>query len=133
MTRRYLEIEQLRFADRLRVDWVVDDGIGDWRVPAFALQPLVENALRHGLARRRAPGTVEIVARRDGERLELRVGNDGPDDAGEAPATRGGAGIALDNLRARCARLYGDAATLELRPRADHGMDAILRLPRRVA
>jgi hypothetical protein len=130
LTRRYLEIEQLRFVDRLRVEWKVDPGLGDWLVPAFALQPLVENALRHGLARRRAPGVVEIVARRDGDVLELRVGNDGPDDDGAPPATRDGAGIALDNLRSRCARLYGDAATLELRPRADRGMDAILRLPR---
>lgn len=133
LTRRYLEIEQLRFADRLRVEWHVEAGLGAWLVPAFALQPLVENALRHGLARRRAPGLVEIVARRDGAMLELRVGNDGPDDDAEVAGTRDGAGIALENLRARCARLHGDAATLELRPRADRGMNAILRLPGRSA
>jgi hypothetical protein len=132
LTRQYLEIEELRFADRLRVVWSVDEGLGAWAVPAFALQPLVENALRHGLARRRAPGVVEVVARRDGDLLELRVGNDGPDDDAEPPA-RGGAGIALANLRARCERLYGSRAALELRPRADRGMDAILRLPLRIA
>lgn len=132
LTRRYLEIEQLRFADRLRVEWVIEPGLGHWRVPAFALQPLVENALRHGLARRRAPGTVQIVARRDAAMLELRVGNDGPDDDVSLPPMAGeGAGIAIGNLRARCERLYGADASLELRPRADRGMDAILRLPQR--
>lgn len=133
LTRRYLELEQLRFADRLRVEWTIDESLATWRVPAFALQPLVENALRHGLARRRAPGTVQIVARREADTLELRVGNDGPDDGAADAPTDAGAGIALSNLRARCARLYGADASLVLQPRSDRGMDAVLRLPRRSA
>lgn len=132
LTARYLEIEQVRFADRLRVAWNVADGLGEWRVPAFALQPLVENALRHGLSQRRAPGAVEISARQINGALELRVGNDGPDGpVGSADASKNGAGIALKNLRARLERLYGSTATLDLTPRADGGMDAVVRLPAR--
>jgi len=128
ITTRYLEIEQVRFADRLTVEWAVEPGLEACLVPAFALQPLVENALRHGLADRRAPGTVRISARARDGMLELTVRDDGPD----GPATaHGGAGIALKNLRARLARLHGSAATLELRPRVEGGMDAVVRVPRR--
>lgn len=130
LTARYLEIEQLRFADRLRVEWSIEPGLDEWRVPAFALQPLVENALKHGLARRRDPGTVQISARRDGEMLELIVRNDGA-DADSAPLTprETGAGIAVANLRSRLERLYGADASLMLRPREERGMDAVVRIP----
>lgn len=130
LTARYLEIEQLRFADRLTVEWDIAPGLGEWRVPAFALQPLVENALKHGLGRRRAPGTVRIRAKRDGALLELIVRDDGA-EADAAPVSRheAGAGIALSNLRARLARLYGNDATLALHPRIDGGMDAVVRIP----
>jgi hypothetical protein len=130
LTARYLEIEELRFADRLTVQWRIEPDLNSWRVPAFALQPLVENALKHGLARRRAPGIVEISARRDGDVLELIVRDDGA-DADASPVTRrdAGAGIALTNLRARLARLYGAEASLALRTRPEGGMDAVVRIP----
>ena len=131
LTGRYLEIEQVRFADRLRVEWEVEGGLAASRVPAFALQPLVENALRHGLAHRRTPGTVRISARADGGTLELVVRDDGPDGPTTPTMGTGGAGMALKNLRGRLARLYGDAASLTLRPRAEGGMDAVVRIPRR--
>lgn len=133
ITARYLEIEQVRFADRLRVAWDITAGLAEWTVPAFALQPLVENALRHGLAQRRAPGTVTISARADATTLLLTVRDDGPDDPSAPPPRAGqGAGIAIKNLRARLERLYGPSASLELRPRAAGGMDAEVRIPRRV-
>ncbi len=129
LTARYLEIEQVRFADRLQVEWRIAPGLESARVPAFALQPLVENALKHGLARRRAAGTLTIAARREAEALELTVSNDPPDPSDASSPARGGAGIALANLRARLERLYGSASQLTLAPRADGGMDAIVRLP----
>lgn len=148
ITGRYLEIEQVRFADRLIVEWAIEPNLAEWRVPAFALQPLVENAIKYGLARRRDPGTVRISAHADESALELIVRDDGGDDAGDGAAagdargendtspadTRGtpGAGIALRNLRARLERLYGDDASLELRPRPSGGTDAVVRIPRRV-
>lgn len=65
LTARYLEIEQVRFADRLSVQWSIDSELSDALIPVFTLQPLVENAIRHGLSRRTGAGTIEIVARRD--------------------------------------------------------------------
>jgi LytS/YehU family sensor histidine kinase len=135
ITARYLEIEQVRFADRLTVEWSIDAGLSEWRVPAFALQPLVENALKYGLALRRDPGTVRISARADDTALELTVRDDGPDapSVASSPASRNGAGIALRNLRSRLERLYGADASLELRSRESGGTDAVVRIPRRVA
>lgn len=129
LTARYLEIEQVRFADRLRVEWEIDGGLGAHMVPAFALQPLVENALRHAMAHRRAAGVVRIIARAAEGGLTLTVRDDGPDSAPSQSAPRGGAGVALKNLRARLERLYGSDATLTLTPREHGGMDAVVFIP----
>ncbi len=108
---RYLEIQQLRFEDRLRVDWDVDAGVLDARVPHLVLQPLVENAIRHGVSMRSAAGVLRIRARRLGDALELEVVDDGPGlpagfDLERSP------GIGLSNTRARLAQLYGDAGRM---------------------
>ena len=130
VTRRYLEIEQVRFADRLTVEWQVDEQL-EAAVPAFALQPLVENALLHGIAQRPGAGTLSIHAERDGGDVVLRVCDDGP---GPMAASRSnGAGVGLANLRARLERLYGDAASLRLHPRETGGAEAVLRVPFRPA
>jgi two-component sensor histidine kinase len=102
---RYLDIEQVRFADRmtLRFD-VAPDTLGA-QVPSMVLQPLVENAVKHGIARRRASGRIEVCARRDAERLELSVRDDGPGFAAEPPGGR--TGVGLSNTRARLEQLYG--------------------------
>jgi signal transduction histidine kinase len=130
--RRYLEIERVRFADRLRVRETVDDAARDALVPAFVLQPLVENALRHGLAPRAAGGTVAIEAAVDGDDLELRV----HDDGGGLPADWGGAedyGIGLSNTAARLAELHGARGTLAVSPAPGGGTVATVRLPLRRA
>ncbi len=130
VTRRYLEIEQVRFADRLTVEWQLDEAL-EAAVPAFALQPLVENALLHGIAQRAEAGTLAIHAERDGDDVVLRVCDDGP---GPMAATRSnGAGVGLANLRARLERIYGDAASLRLHPRETGGAEAVLRVPFRPA
>jgi two-component system, LytTR family, sensor kinase len=106
----YLRIEEVRFGDRLRVALDVDPGVAEAVVPALVLQPLVENAVRHGIAPRREPGTILIAAhRREGE-LVLAVVNDGPPLA--RTARRGG--IGLETTRRRLAHLYGGAARLSL-------------------
>ena len=129
VTGRYLEIEQVRFADRLRVSWEIEPGLGDAALPAFALQPLVENAIVHGVARKADAGAVTIrVARRGGD-LELMVQDDGP-GPNAIPATPG-AGVGLANLRSRLERLYRGAGGLTLESAPGGGALATLRVPYR--
>jgi signal transduction histidine kinase len=127
LTAKYLEIEQVRFADRLAVAWAIDSDVGALTVPAFTLQPLVENALKHGVGRRTDGGRVTISAHRDESTLTLTVHDDGPGVT--SGVVHAGAGIALANLRARLERLYGSAASLELVTTATGGTDAVVRLP----
>ena len=110
LAERYLGIERVRFGPRLTVDQEVDDGVGTCGVPALVLQPLVENAVRHGIAHLVEGGVVRIAARCSGGRLCLTVEN--PVCAG--PTTRG-AGMGLDNVRKRLAALYGSDASLDAR------------------
>jgi signal transduction histidine kinase len=111
-TRQYLEIEQLRFTDRLRVVWATEPATLEGAVPNLLLQPLVENALRHGIAKRPEAGLLEIGSRRDGERLLLWVRDDGPGLREDAESDGDGVGIA--NVRARLAALHGDKAELRV-------------------
>jgi two-component system, LytTR family, sensor kinase len=113
--RRYLDIQQTRFADRLRVVVDVPPDTLDVNVPNQVLQPLVENAIHHGIDARRGDGLVEIRARTEGDMLRLEVRDDGPGlkAASEAPSPRG-TGIGLSNTRARLHELYGPQSALEL-------------------
>jgi two-component system LytT family sensor kinase len=123
---RYLEIEQVRFSDRLRPQVEVDPAIGNAAVPRFILQPLVENALRHGIARRADAGLLHVSARREGPDLVLAVRDDGP---GLPAGALESAGVGLSNTRARLAALYGDRGTLEVFNAEGGGVTAIVRLP----
>ncbi len=126
----YLEIEQARFEDRLRVRWAVDPEAREARVPHLVLQPRVENALRHGLGRRAAAGTVEIGAARVGGRLRLTVRDDGaglPEDF----ARRAAAGMGVANVRARLSQLYGAAHRFDLLPAEGGGAMAVIEIPYR--
>jgi signal transduction histidine kinase len=126
---RYLEIQAVRFQDRLRVRREVDGNARRAQVPAMILLPLVENAVRHGVAARPGPGVVGIRARRDVDTLRLEVWDDGPGlgDAAAATATRPGIGLA--NTRARLAQLYGAAQRLELVDGDPRGLVVRLSLP----
>jgi hypothetical protein len=118
LTRRYLALEEVRFADRLTVRWQLA-AVPETQVPVFALQPLVENALVHGVARSAKGGTVTITSRVDADSITLDVHNTGP--GLWPPSTARGTGTALDNLRARLERLYGAGATLRLHDAAADG------------
>jgi signal transduction histidine kinase len=103
---RYVEIETTRFGDRLSVDFEIEPDALDAEVPNLILQPLVENAIRHGIARRSGPGRVTVRAARANGRLELAVVDDGPglaDNGGEAPEE----GVGLSNTRERLEQIYG--------------------------
>jgi two-component system, LytTR family, sensor kinase len=109
---RYLEIEKVRLGSRLEVEVDVPEECRWARVPSFVLHPLVENAIRHGVARSAGPGRVAIRARRAGQRLELAVEDNGPGFERAAPTS--GTGIGLANTRARLALLHGDQADLRV-------------------
>ena len=124
---QYLAIEQVRFSDRLTVRWSIDESLRGALVPEFVLQPLVENALRHGIAKRSDAGVLEIAARRERDVLVLTVSDDG---AG-LPETPNGSGVGLANVRERLQTLYGGVARLDIAPRAGGGVIATVRLPYR--
>ncbi|WP_412062144.1 sensor histidine kinase [Rubrivirga sp. IMCC45206] len=116
----YLDLEALRFDGRLRVRLDVADDALDAAVPALLVQTLVENALKHGVARRRDGGEVVVWAARDGDRLALRVEN--PTASGPAPD---GTGTGLANARERLALLFGDAARLDLAVDAERAVASV--------
>jgi len=126
--RRYIEIMEVRFQGRLRIEVNVDDGVLTALVPRLILQPLVENAFEHGASRAEAGGVVEIAARRRDGQLVLSVSDPGP---GVEEGMEEGVGLA--NTRARLAELYGGAASLELATRAEGGARAEIVLPFRDA
>jgi len=114
----YLDLERMRFSDRLEVATEVDPATLPAAVPAFVLQPLVENAVRHGVGRSRVPCRVTLRARREDGELVLEVENELPAEAAAGaattPAAPGRAGVGLHNTRARLRQLYGEGARLEL-------------------
>ncbi|MEE4193199.1 MAG: sensor histidine kinase [Halieaceae bacterium] len=113
LCRLYLGIEQLRLGDRMQVDWQVDKAAETCALPSLLLQPLVENAVYHGVARMPEGGTIGIQARRDDQQVQVEISNPVP----AAPAVGGnGHQIALDNIRQRLEAIYGGAASLEAYP-----------------
>ncbi|HUR41738.1 MAG TPA: sensor histidine kinase [Verrucomicrobiae bacterium] len=117
LSKAYLRIEQSRLGERLQVKWDIEAGCEALEVPLLSVQPLVENAVYHGIERVAAPGTVEVAARRSADRLHIEVANPRPDAA--APAHQGQR-IAVDNIAQRLALIYGDGrARLELGAEGD--------------
>jgi len=106
---KYIDIMQIRFQDKLVIERRIASDTLDALVPNLVLQPIVENALEHGVSRAKGDGRIEIVAERRGDQLLLRVHDNGPGFAGE---TRSGVG--LSNTRARLAQLYGSGAAFKL-------------------
>ncbi len=126
----YLEIERVRFQDRLTTSVEVEPAALDAPVPNLILQPIVENALRHGIAQTRGPGRVEISAKRERGALRIRVRDNGP---GLAAITRPDdglkEGLGLSNTRARLEQLYGGAHRFELENAPDGGLLVTLEIP----
>lgn len=124
LSRAYVDIETLRLGDRLEVSWDVAPAAERWPVPPLSVQPLVENAIYHGIGGLSAGGRVEVRGAVEGDRLVVTVRNPVP----SVPAASGQR-LALDNIRQRLALRYGESA--ELRQSADDGMFEVeLRLPR---
>ncbi len=125
---RYLEIEKIRFGTRLSVRVDIAPEVQDARVPNLILQPLVENAIKHGIERRARPGVIELIARSQNALLHIEVRDNGPGLVTDQPAREG---IGLSNTRARLQQLYGGAHRFELRNGEAGGLVVELELPLR--
>jgi two-component system sensor histidine kinase AlgZ len=125
IARTYERIERLRLGDRLRVDWQLGGLPEDAHVPALVLQPLLENAVYHGIEPLAAGGVIVVRGRRDGRFVELTVEN--PRDPG-IPQREGGSGIGLDNVRQRLELMFDREATLGIADSGDR-FAATLRFP----
>lgn len=124
---KYLALERLRFGARLRVRIEADEAARAAEVPHLLLQPLVENAVKHGLARRVEPGEITIRARRENGRLHLEVWNDPPDSDSAEPVESTGTGLA--NLRQRLQALHGADFRLDFQPDRDGRACVTVELP----
>ncbi|MFN0051619.1 MAG: sensor histidine kinase [Planctomycetales bacterium] len=128
--RRYLEIELVRFEDRLTVRWAIDPQVRGALLPRLLLQPVIENAIRHGTSRVARHGQIDIRASGDGEKLQIEIRDNG---AGLAPAEvkdrRGGVGLA--NIKARLREYFGDDQSFQLAAGPGQGAVAVLVLPLR--
>jgi two-component sensor histidine kinase len=122
----YLSIEQTRFADRLRVDLAIDPEALAGMIPCFLMQPLVENAIRHGISRSEEGGSIHVKVERKGERLRLQVRDSGAGGNGQAAD---GHGIGLRNTRERLSRMYGEQFDLRAEPLAAGGFEVAVELP----
>lgn len=123
----YLEIQQARFSDRLSVGISIEPAALEARVPNLLLQPIVENAILHGVAPKSGPGRVEVLGRLEAGRLHLEVRDDGTGLPGGAPPAKEGVG--LGNTRERLARIYGERGELHLRNRAGGGLSVVISIP----
>jgi len=121
---KYLTIEQVRFSDRLDIRWSIDPTARDILVPELILQPLVENAIRHGISHLTHGGIIEIRAKESNNEILLSVRDNGP--GYEASAEEG---LGLANTRERLSTLYGSSGHLELIPAEGGGVIATVRFP----
>jgi sensor histidine kinase YesM len=125
LVRDYLEIERVRFGDRLRFTIDVPEGLESVAVPAFSVQTLVENSVKHAAGARRGGAEVKVTARADGERAAFAVEDDGPGfDGASLPAGHG-----LATLRSRIEALFGAAGTLDVERAPSGGARVVMRVP----
>jgi two-component system, LytTR family, sensor kinase len=125
----YLEIQRMRFRRRLSVSYDISDSVLDAKVPTFTLQPIVENAIRHGIAQQRKGGRIDIRASRIRGSLMLQVQDDGPGLSMDKMRQRNGSGIGLVNTSKRLSCIYGSASTFTIESRKPNGTVATIVIP----
>jgi two-component system, LytTR family, sensor kinase len=133
LTRHYLEILEIRFAGRLQTSVEADPAVKDVRVPNLILQPLVENAMKHGVGKAGGRGRIEVYAHGSGDRVVLSVRDTGASGVAELGSKHAGTGVGLPNTRARLRELYGEEQSLTLTATPEGGMLAQVILPLRCA
>jgi anti-sigma regulatory factor (Ser/Thr protein kinase) len=124
--RLYMEIEAARFGDRLQIQCEMAPGFDDCLVPSLLLQPIVENAIKHGVSHNSAKGWIRIASEAEGARLRFIIEDNGP---GPAEDSHESEGVGLRNTRERLAAIYGGAASLKLVRRLEGGARAVLEIP----
>jgi hypothetical protein len=127
--RKYVDIEKIRFEDRLTVTFAIDSQTLNAMVPNLLLQPLVENAIKHGVSRSAAPVSVAVESAFQNGHLRLRVADSGAESGGRQPSQ---SGTGLANTRSRLDRLYGGDYTFVARNKENGGFEAIVVIPRKV-
>jgi LytS/YehU family sensor histidine kinase len=130
LLQRYAEVQEARYGDRLRVSFEVEPRVRAALVPRLILQPLVENAIRHGITRRISPGRVDVRAWQGEGRLHLTVCDDGVGLSSGVPVREG---VGLSITRARLRQLYGPEQRFELAPAPEGGAVCTLSIPLRLA
>lgn len=125
--RLYTQIQQVRFGDRLRLTWEIDDSTHDAAIPHMLLQPLVENAIKHGLEAHSNAGRVVITSRKDGNSLWLAVTDDGP--GYKVPSARKGSGVGIANVRSRLTQLYGAKHSFDVSDAHGGGTQVTIQIP----
>jgi two-component system, LytTR family, sensor kinase len=126
-TQKYLEIQKVRFVERLQCTVTVPSELLLAQVPTLILQPMVENAIKHGIAKRAQGGAVRILASRSNGMLTLSVYNDGPSLPANGEKTH--SGIGLSNMRTRLQSLYGDAFKLNMQNQGSTGVEVSVSVP----
>jgi LytS/YehU family sensor histidine kinase len=124
---KYLEIQKVRFGERLQLSWDVPRELFSAEIPSLILQPMVENAIKHGIAKWAQGGAIRIAAVRSNGTLTLSVQNDGPRLPAEWELSRSGIGIS--NVRTRLQGLYGDQFELSMRNQETGGVQALVSVP----
>lgn len=127
--RRYLEIERIRFGEKLLLEFDVEPPTLRCAVPNLLLQPLAENAIKHGISRRTKPGTLRIACRQRDDRLDVEIENDGPEESAASTTTAKSTGIGVSNTHRRLEKIYGSDYLLMMTPRTQGGMRVQLSLP----
>jgi sensor histidine kinase YesM len=125
----YLEIEKMRFEDRLRPCFNIDPAVAGARLPSLLLQPLVENAIKYAVTPQEEGADITITAQPVGENVRIVVSDTGPGLHAERPTAILGTGVGLANIRERLAQAYGDRQTMETRSTAEGGFSVILEIP----
>ena len=127
IARRYMGLESLRLADRMKIEWDIDSELETVQVPPFSLQTLLENAIKHGIAPKEEGGSIRVQVRKDSDLLAISVEDDG---LGAKPETvQGAEGNGLNLLQRRLSTLFGDTASLTWRTAPGKGFSVLLKVP----
>ena len=126
---RYVDIQKVRFGERLRISVEIPADLLNVQVPNLLLQPLVENAIKHGVSKRIAGGTIRVAGSREGGQLRLSVYNDGAGLPARSQSQPPRAGVGLGNLRTRLQILHGDASDLQMNRVGQDAVEVVVTLP----